>query len=160
MVKIGVLSNFLCNYLYKMKKIILIFSMCLMGIMSFASYNEFLPSTNIQTQSNQLQPTSNATNFTVNLTKGEIGNVQTIWLSNTNAYISFTGTNTPDTSRTVIFEGQTNTINSQLAFNCLGYHTNAQYSTLVSNGYSAIFNFYNLDSSGTNIMISDGGRWH
>jgi hypothetical protein len=118
-----------------------------------------LPSTNIVTSAGTLAPTSNATNYTVNLSAGEQGNIQQIFLANTNVYLSFTGTNVFDNGRTIIFNGWTNSVVSTITLNLQFYHSNGPLSLFVTNGYSAVFTFYCPDGSGTNIMVSDGGRW-
>tara|TARA_R110000868_G_scaffold183873_2_gene425219 strand:- start:1617 stop:4679 length:3063 start_codon:yes stop_codon:yes gene_type:complete len=116
-------------------------------------------STNVVTANGTNVSTGSATNYTVNLLSGPSGNLQQIYLANTNCYITFTGTNIADSTRSVLFRGWTNTAISLLSFNLTRYHTNAFISFSVTNGWSAIFNFYNPDTTGTNVMISDGGRW-
>jgi hypothetical protein len=118
-------------------------------------------STNILTQSGTLAASSQNTNYTVALLPGSGGgDIQQIFLSNTNAYISFTGTNVADTKRTVLFRGWTNTVNSSLVFNLWHWRTNnpAVFNFTVSNGWSAFFTFYNPDTTGSNCSIGDDGR--
>jgi hypothetical protein len=119
-----------------------------------------LQSTNIVTAAGSLASSGNATNYTVNLLPGEHGNIQQIYLANTNAYITVTGTNIADASRSVLFRAWTNTVASTISFKLPSWRTNATLSLTVSNGYAALFNFYNPDTTGTNVMVSDAGRWH
>ena len=117
-------------------------------------------STNIVTQAGTLAVASDATNYTVNLLPGGMANLQQIYLANTNCYITFTGTNVIDSQRAVLFRGWTNTVVSTLTFALPTWRTN--YTTanyFVTNGQSAVFNFYNTDTTGSNVMVSDGGRW-
>ena len=117
-------------------------------------------STNIVTQAGTLAVASAATNYTVNLLPGGMANLQQIYLANTNCYITFTGTNVIDSQRAVLFRGWTNTVVSTLTFALPTWRTN--YTTanyFVTNGQSAVFNFYNTDTTGSNVMVSDGGRW-
>jgi hypothetical protein len=115
-------------------------------------------STNIVTDSHVLTVGSAATNYTVNLRAGEIANELIINLANTNAYITFTGTNLADASRGVIFNAATDSVVSTITLNLSGYFTNANYSIYVTNGYKAFFTFYNEDTTGTNIDATDDGR--
>jgi len=117
-------------------------------------------STNIVTQAGTLAVASAATNYTVNLLPGGMANLQQIYLANTNCYITFTGTNVIDSQRAVLFRGWTNIVVSTLTFALPTWRTN--YTTanyFVTNGQSAVFNFYNTDTTGSNVMVSDGGRW-
>ena len=117
-------------------------------------------STNIVAQAGVLAPASAVTNYTINLLSGELGNIQQVYLANANCYITFSGTNVADTMRSVLFRGWTNTVVSTLAFVLPSWHTNYTVANYyVTNGQAAIFNFYNPDTSGTNVMVSDGGRW-
>ena len=119
-----------------------------------------LITTNLVAQSGFLAAASAVTNYTINLLSGEIGNIQQVYLANANCFITFTGTNVADTMRSVLFRGWTNTTVSTLAFVLPSWHTNYTVANYyVTNGQAAIFNFYNPDTSGTNVMISDGGRW-
>ncbi len=115
-------------------------------------------STNIITDSRVLSPTSNQTNYTVNLRPGEISNEQIIYLQNTNAWITFTGTNVADDVRGVFFNAFTDSIPSTVLLNLPGFHTNSTFSIWVTNGFGGYFTFYNLDSTGTNLSAIDDGR--
>jgi hypothetical protein len=118
-----------------------------------------LASTNIVAQTNILTATSAVTNYTVNLLQGGLGNMQVIYLANTNCFITFTGTNTAFNGRSVIFAGGTNTVVSSIYFALGNWHTNTTANYYITNGYFAVFNIFTADASGTNILISDGGRW-
>ena len=115
-------------------------------------------STNILTDSRVLSPTSNATNYTVNLRPGEISNEQIVYLANTNAWITFTATNVADTVRGVFFNAFTDSVPSTVSLNLPGFHTNSTYSIWITNGFGGYFTFYNLDSTGTNLSAIDDGR--
>ncbi len=115
-------------------------------------------STNIITDSKVLSPTSNQTNYTVNLRPGEIPNEQIVYLANTNAWITFTGTNVADTVRGVFFNAFTDSVPSTVLLNLPGFHTNSTFSIWITNGFGGYFTFYNLDSTGTNLSAVDDGR--
>ena len=118
-----------------------------------------LASTNIIAQTNILTATSAITNYTVNLLPGGLGNMQVVYLANSNCFITLTGTNTAYNGRSILFTGWTNTVVSSIYFVLGNWHTNTTANYYITNGYSAVFNIFTADATGTNILISDGGRW-
>jgi hypothetical protein len=118
-----------------------------------------LQATNLFTQAGVLTATGAGTTYSVTLLPGELGNTQQIYLASTNCTLSFTGTNIADASRTVLFRGWTNPNVCTITLALPAYHTNATLSLVVTNGTAALINFYNPDTTGTNVMCHDIGRW-
>ncbi|HXT10388.1 MAG TPA: hypothetical protein VN873_02410 [Candidatus Angelobacter sp.] len=114
--------------------------------------------TNMVLDTAVLAPISNATNYTATLRSGTVG-MQTLYGANTNANISLVGTNLSDVERSVFINNFTSSVNCNLTFTFVAA-TNQNFSAVVSNGWGAIFNFWNADSFGTNVLVSDAGRYH
>ena len=114
-------------------------------------------STNIVTSAGTLAVASLATNYTVPLLPGEIVSTLVIRLANTNAYLTFTGTNVFDASRKVMFNGFTNTVNSSIKLNLPRYRTNSVLNLIVTNGSSLFLEFWAPDTTGTNIIVTQTG---
>ena len=123
---------------------------------SQAVLTNMIPSTNVLVSAQVLASSGSVTNYTVDLYSGPSGNLVTIYLVNTNTYITFTGTNHANWQRTVLFMGWTNTLTSRIAF-ISGVRTNLNFNTYVTNGMSKVVSFYNTDTTGTNLLVSDAG---
>jgi hypothetical protein len=115
--------------------------------------------TNVVVDTLTLSPTSNATNYTLPLVPGPGPGTATINGANTNAFITLTGTNNADWERTLFVNNYTSSVNCNLTFN-FTFSTNQNFSATVSNGWAGYFNFHNPDSTGTNVSVSDSGRYH
>ena len=102
-----------------------------------------------------LSPTSNQTNYTVPLLSRD--NVAVIYMANTNAFLTFQNTNQPGYQCTVALRGFTNTITVTWAANLPSMATNLNSIFYVTNGTVRFVNFYNLDTTGTNVVVSDAG---
>jgi hypothetical protein len=103
-----------------------------------------------------LSATSNQTNYTVDLYPGVGGNLVQIYTANTNVFITLTGTNKSDWSRTVLLRGWTNTINIKVGF-ISRVRTNLNWIPWVTNGWSKVLHLYNADTTGTNVIVTDEG---
>jgi len=117
-----------------------------------------LTGTNIVLDTSTLAATSNGTNYTAVLRSGLPG-VQTIITDHTNVNLSLVGTNLADVGRTVFINNFTNLANCNVTFTFTAC-TNFNFSTVISNGWGAVLNFWNADTSGTNVLVSDAGRYH
>lgn len=102
-----------------------------------------------------LSPTSNQTNYTVPLVCNP--NVAVIHMANTNAWLTFTGTNINGYQCTVCFRAFTNSLVSRFTLNLPSWSTNLNLIYFVTNGTCKFVNFYNLDTTGTNVVASDSG---
>lgn len=102
-----------------------------------------------------LAPTSNQTNYTVTLSS--LPNVAVIHLANTNVFLTFANTNQSGYQCTVALRAITNSITVTWAVNLPGMATNLNTIYYVTNGTVRFVNFYNLDTTGTNVVVSDAG---
>ncbi|MBU6231591.1 hypothetical protein KGP36_02890 [Patescibacteria group bacterium] len=116
-------------------------------------------STNVLISSGVLAASSQQTNYTIPLYNGPSGNTLRIYLANTNVWATLSGTNNQDWQRTVCLDGVSNSVVSRIDFNVLGAVTNLNFVSFITNGTLKIINLYNLDTSGTNILISDAGTY-
>lgn len=105
-----------------------------------------------------LASSGNSTNYTVPLLPGPSGNLLQIYTANTNVYIRFTGTNIADAQRTIWLRGLTNTVTVTVGFDTGYVITNANFNAYLTNATAKFINFYNIDTTGTNVVVSDGGR--
>lgn len=117
-----------------------------------------LTGTNIVLDTSTLAATSNGTNYTASLRSGLPG-MQTIITDKTNVNLSLVGTNLADVTRSIFINNFTNLANCNITFTFTAV-TNYNFSTVVSNGWGAILNIWNADTSGTNVLVSDAGRYH
>ena len=117
-----------------------------------------LTGTNIVLDTSILAATSNGTNYTAVLRPGLPG-MQTIITDKTNVNLSLVGTNLADVGRSVFINNFTNLANCNITFTFTAV-TNFNFSAVVSNGWAGVFNFWNADTSGTNVLVSDAGRYH
>jgi len=117
-----------------------------------------IPATNIVVTSGLLAASGNQTNYTVPLLPGPSGNLLQIYTANTNVFIRFSGTNVADAQRTVWLRGLTNTVTVTVGFDSGYVITNANFNAYLTNATAKFLNFYNLDTTGTNVIVSDGGR--
>jgi hypothetical protein len=114
--------------------------------------------TNLITDSSTLSPTGNATNYTADLKPPPGNGTLTIYSAATNINLSLTGTNKADWGRS-LFINNTSAVNCNLTFT-FNAATNQNYNAVVSNGWCGFFNFWNPDTTGTNVLVSDAGRYH
>jgi hypothetical protein len=96
-----------------------------------------------------------ATNYTVQLLPGASGNLLTIITANTNVNIILTGTNNPNWQRSVLLEGWTNTAPSIVTFAQAIRPYGATFTVFTNT--SIMLNFYNVDTTGTNVLVTSGG---
>lgn len=102
-----------------------------------------------------LTATSQQTNYTVTL--NAFPSTAIIYMANTNAFLTFLNTNKLGYECTVAFQAQTNSIVSKFTINLPGYMTNLNLVYFVTNNTTKFVNFYNLDTTGTNVVVSDAG---
>ena len=113
--------------------------------------------TNITSTPLVLTSSGNQTNYTLPLLPGVPYMPVTLYTDSTNAHIAFTETNA-NWSRTVLFNGWTNVIATRISFAAGStVRTNFNFDPVLTNGFSKVMHFYCVD--GTNIIVTDGGRW-
>lgn len=117
-----------------------------------------IPSTSIVGSTGVLAPSSNQTNYTVPLITGSGNDTLLIYSANTNLFITFTGTNTAFANRSIVINSLTNTVASFIRF-ASATQTNFNFVNVSSNGQFKILNFFNPDTRGTNVLVSDGGYY-
>lgn len=108
--------------------------------------------------SGALAASSAATNYTVPLLLSSVNNTLFINAANTNIFITFTGTNVLGAERTIVINALTNTLVSRLGF-ISTVRTNSNFNQYTTNGTAKILHFLNVDTTGTNVLVTDGGRW-
>lgn len=113
-------------------------------------------STNIVGQTGLLAASGNQTNYTVPLVLGSGNDALVIKAANTNIFITFTGTNVAYANRTVIVDALTNTVVSRIGF-ISSVRTNFNVVAWATNGHFKQINFFNPDTTGTNVLVTDGG---
>lgn len=117
-----------------------------------------LTSTNIVGQTGTLAPTSQQTNYTLNLLPGSANDTLVLYTANTNAFFTFTRTNEAFVGRTVIFNALTSSANCSIKF-ISPTRTNLNFVNYVTNGTIKVVNFFNVDTAGTNVLVSDAGTY-
>jgi hypothetical protein len=125
---------------------------------STAVLTNHVPATNVDVTFGTLATTGNATNYTVALLPGPSGNPLQIYLANTNVFITFANTNQAGWQRTVILNGITNSVLSTINM-ASRWRTNINYVGNVTNGTVKVLNFYNLDTTGTNLLGSPTSQY-
>ena len=117
-----------------------------------------LVSTNVVGQTGVLAPTSAATNYTVALLPGAGNDPLLIYSANTNLFITFTGTNSAFVNRSIIIDSLSNTVSGYIHF-ASPVKTNFNFVFAYTNGQTKVVNFFNPDTRGTNVLVSDGGYY-
>lgn len=126
-----------------------------------AALQEARHSTNVIGSPGVLAPTGNQTNYTVPLVLGSGNDTLHIYLANTNAFITFTGTNVAFANRSLILNGLTNTTTAngnavRVSF-VSAVKTNFNFNAWITNGQFKLLNFFTPDTAGTNVLASDAG---
>lgn len=118
-----------------------------------------LTGTNITLDTSSLATTGNGTNYTAILRSGLPGMESINAGTATNINLSVIGTNLADVGRSIFINNFTNAANCNLTFTFTAV-TNLNFNSVVSNGCAAIINLWNADTSGSNVIVSDAGRYH